>query len=69
MDVLPQRIRVRLTELTAWHGFDGHLEYVLRVEQDESDEKVSVDLPCTKPSHVNEDVTFHDQVMKKPIAI
>ena len=46
MDVLPQRIRVRLAALAAWHGFDDHLESVLRVEQNESDEGVSVDLPC-----------------------
>ena len=69
MDVLPQRIRVRLAELAAWYGLDGHLESVLRVEQDESDEKVGVDLLCTKPSHVSEDIAFHNKVMKKPIAI
>ena len=69
MDVFPPRIRVRLAELAAWYGLDGHLESVLRVEQDESDEKVSVDLPCTKPSHVSDDIAFHNKVMKKPVTI
>ena len=69
MDVLPQRVRVRLAELAAWYGFNSHLESVLRVVQDESDEKVGVDLLCAKPSHVSEDITFNDHVMKKPRTI
>ena len=69
MDVLPQRVRVRLDELAAWYGFNSHLESVLRVVQDESDEKVSVEFPRTKPSHVNEDIAFHTKVMMKPITI
>ena len=69
MDVLPQRVRVRLAELAAWYGFNSHLESALRVVQDESDEKVSVEFSCTKPSNVSDAIAFHNMVMKKPVTI